>query len=312
MLSDEAQPLLSSSENAMQNLEDDSELTIGDEDSINEEKHDDDRSNLPGDDASPLEEANVLERSSSAEDPLPGTHNNGLTTRSPFEVARAINADRAQLLAQQARDAASNAVSRIKKLGLIRIAKEVGRWINSHPAETAAIVVFVVVMACTPAILTAVGFTTGGIAAGMLNNTSPSSNITDELVASTAAAIQSGIGSVVAGSAFAICQSAMMGGYGAFILFALPLLSSAIAWASTKAWKYFNRKGIENGGEAETGGVEGEEPSPPTQPSPDSMTGVRETLSVVGEAMKLGAILAVGTSVYRYRRWRRSRERRDV
>ncbi|OAR01202.1 hypothetical protein LLEC1_05681 [Akanthomyces lecanii] len=53
----------------------------------------------------------------------------------------------------------------------------------------------------TAPILAAVGFTPGGV-----------------LARSAAAAAQSGIGNVAAGSAFAVCQSAAAGGYGALVV----------------------------------------------------------------------------------------------
>jgi hypothetical protein len=94
-----------------------------------------------------------------------------------FQAAyQAVN-DRLQLLAmqardklagiiEQARDKLADAIEQVKKLGLMGVARVVGRWMKEHPWETAAIIVFIVVMASTPAILGAMGFTSAGIAAG--------------------------------------------------------------------------------------------------------------------------------------------------
>jgi hypothetical protein len=109
----------------------------------------------------------------------------------------------------------------------------------------------------------------------------------------------------------------MMAGYGAFIFIVLPLLSSAIAWAVTTKWKWYKNVGIEDEGEEETDGVEigkeggdagGGELVISVPPSPGSATSVRKTLSDIREAVELGVILVVRYTVYRYRRWRRSRE----
>jgi hypothetical protein len=106
----------------------------------------------------------------------------------------------------------------------------------------------------------------------------------------------------------------MMAGCRAFIFIVLPLLSSAIGWAVMKAWRWYNSDWAGNEGEAEPDSLEGEgdggggELVISASPGPGSATNARETLSDVKDAMKLVAILAVGSVVYRYRRWRRSRE----
>lgn len=62
-------------------------------------------------------------------------------------------------------DVFERAVARLRELKIVDRAKIVGAWIKAHPWETAAIVVPLILLACTPAILGAVGFTPGGVAA---------------------------------------------------------------------------------------------------------------------------------------------------
>ncbi|OAG24826.1 hypothetical protein CC77DRAFT_1058011 [Alternaria alternata] len=111
-------------------------------------------------------------------------------------------ADKATFLATQAKDAVTEAVNKVRELGFIGTAKAIGEWIKLHPWETALIVVPLVALIATAIALSATGFGPAGIVAG-----------------STAAIIQAGIGNVVAGSIFATCTSAMMGGSGALIVF---------------------------------------------------------------------------------------------
>jgi len=59
------------------------------------------------------------------------------------------------------------AIAYLRKIGIIDLAKIVRLWIKEHPWETAAIVVPLIMLACSPAILGALGFTAGGIAAGL-------------------------------------------------------------------------------------------------------------------------------------------------
>ncbi|KZM28362.1 uncharacterized protein EKO05_0005186 [Ascochyta rabiei] len=122
-------------------------------------------------------------------------------------------------------DTFQHSMGALMKLGVD--VKVVGRktleWVKAHPWETAAIINPLILLACTPFILGAVGFTSSGIAAG-----------------SIAAGIHAGIGSVAAGSAFATLTSAAMGGYGAIIVFggvwAVPtaVLGMVAIW---KRWK---------------------------------------------------------------------------
>jgi len=75
-------------------------------------------------------------------------------------------ADRAALLAAQARDAAFDAVEMVKELGFIGTAKAIGHWIRLNPWKTALIVVPLVALAITAIALSATGFGQAGIVAG--------------------------------------------------------------------------------------------------------------------------------------------------
>ncbi|KAI8937286.1 hypothetical protein NX059_006494 [Plenodomus lindquistii] len=98
------------------------------------------------------------------------------------------------------------------KTSVTGMTRAVRAWVKAHPWQAAAIVITIILIACTPAFLHIAGFTAGGIAA-----------------ASLAAGIQSGIGCVAAGSTFAVLTSAMMGGYGVFVVFGAPwIILSAI------------------------------------------------------------------------------------
>ena len=66
------------------------------------------------------------------------------------------------------KDRLNQAIISLTKLGfdINTLGEAVKAWIKAHPWEFAAIVVPLVMLACTPAVLGAVGFTAGGIAAG--------------------------------------------------------------------------------------------------------------------------------------------------
>ncbi|KAI8937285.1 hypothetical protein NX059_006493 [Plenodomus lindquistii] len=124
------------------------------------------------------------------------------------------------------------AIAQLKKMGIINVAKVIGHWIKAHPWETAALIVPLILVACTPAIFGAVGFGTGGIVAG-----------------SIAAGLQAGIGNVAAGSTFAVLTSAMMGGGG------LPVVLGGVWGISTavmggialwKRWSGAESRGHDN------------------------------------------------------------------
>lgn len=67
----------------------------------------------------------------------------------------------------QAEDALEIAVAALKNLKITTLMKAAMEWMKLHPWETAALIVPVLLMACTPAFLGLVGFTASGVAAGM-------------------------------------------------------------------------------------------------------------------------------------------------
>lgn len=66
----------------------------------------------------------------------------------------------------QAGDALEIAIAALKNLKIATLMKAAMEWIKQYPWETAALIVPVVLMACTPAFLGLIGFTAGGVAAG--------------------------------------------------------------------------------------------------------------------------------------------------
>ena len=66
----------------------------------------------------------------------------------------------------QAEDALGIAMEALKNLGIATIMKAAMVWMKAHPWETIALIVPVLLVACTPAFLGLAGFTAGGIAAG--------------------------------------------------------------------------------------------------------------------------------------------------
>ncbi|EUC47385.1 hypothetical protein COCMIDRAFT_24708 [Bipolaris oryzae ATCC 44560] len=129
-----------------------------------------------------------------------------------------------EMAVSHVKDFISNTIQTIKEKGLLDTAKEVGKWMKAHPWETALIVAPIVATMITAITLLAIGFGPTGIAAG-----------------NTAAIIQAGIGNVVAHSLFATCTSAMMGGYGAPIIFGgVWALASVATAALESAWKRWN------------------------------------------------------------------------
>ncbi|KAF2024472.1 hypothetical protein EK21DRAFT_94053 [Setomelanomma holmii] len=123
-----------------------------------------------------------------------------------------------------AHDALDLAIAALKKIDAFEVMKAALKWMKHHPWETAAIIIPLVILACTPAFLSLAGFTATGVAAG-----------------SIAAGIQAGIGgSVAAGSVFATLTSAAMAGYGVPIVFGSVWgISSAVCWgiAAWKRWR---------------------------------------------------------------------------
>ncbi|KAF2828655.1 hypothetical protein CC86DRAFT_269002, partial [Ophiobolus disseminans] len=194
----------------------------------------------------------------------------------PFNAVYKVVIDKANLILGQARDACADAVATCKKLGFVGIAKAAGRWIEMHPWETAAIVVLLVSLVITPVILSAMGFTSVGIAAG-----------------TSAAIIHAGIGNVVAGSAFAIAQSAMMGGYGVFI-FGILL---AITTTGIGAFAMLKRRWAKRG-RNQLALV----PYSPGIASKD-LGFARQA----GYTLALGLLFVIASGVKRWRRWRQNR-----
>lgn len=133
------------------------------------------------------------------------------------------------------------------------------------------------------------------------------------IVASAAAGIQSGIGSVAAGSAFAICQSAMMGGYGAFIFAALPAVSSALAWAGAALWTWWKGSGSTDGaggptdGDGVGTGIDIDKKVALIKAEAPTMSIAKELVIDTGQIIKLSAIFVAATAVYRYRQWQSAR-----
>ncbi|KAH7400528.1 hypothetical protein DE146DRAFT_677319 [Phaeosphaeria sp. MPI-PUGE-AT-0046c] len=119
----------------------------------------------------------------------------------------------------KADDALKIAIDTLKNMDLVVVVKAVTQWIKAHPWETAAIVVPLILLACTPAFLGLAGFTAGGITAG-----------------SIAAGIQAGIGSVAASSVFATLTSAAMGGYGVLVVFGGVWIVSSAVMGGIAAW----------------------------------------------------------------------------
>ncbi|KAK0637614.1 hypothetical protein DIS24_g10633 [Lasiodiplodia hormozganensis] len=102
-------------------------------------------------------------------------------------------------------------------------------WAQEHPWQAGfivlGIVTIVVAPVVAPKVLAAFGFTAVGPAAG-----------------TAAAAMQSLISPVAAGSIFAIMQSAAMGGYGLAIVVG-SIQTAAAAGLGVALWKFFRGKG---------------------------------------------------------------------
>jgi hypothetical protein len=69
-------------------------------------------------------------------------------------------------------DALELAIAALKKIDIVAVTKASLEWIKAHPYETAAVVIPLILLACTPAILGLAGFTAGGVAAGKCSNVS--------------------------------------------------------------------------------------------------------------------------------------------
>lgn len=145
-----------------------------------------------------------------------------------------------QVCGEKVKDAVDSAVEKLKELRVMNRAKAAGNWMKERPWETATIVIPPALLACTPAILGAVGFTAGGIEAGTLLILSPFINDkADTPIGSIAAGIQASIGSVAAGSPFAVFTSAAMAGYGVLIVSGVLLAVPTAILGSIACWKHF-------------------------------------------------------------------------
>ncbi|KAG9192741.1 hypothetical protein G6011_11475 [Alternaria panax] len=141
-----------------------------------------------------------------------------------INAVRECIVDKVTLIVAQAKDAIASIIDRVKQLRVTGAAKAVTTWIKQHPWETTLVLVPLVATGCMAIVLLIAGFGPGGIIAG-----------------STAAAIQAGIGNIVAGSIFATCTSAMMGGYGAVFVFGGAWLgSTALIVGLAAAWRRWN------------------------------------------------------------------------
>jgi hypothetical protein len=81
-------------------------------------------------------------------------------------AATAQSKDAIRAIATKTQDGLDVAIAVLKKMGFDVLAKTAFEWIKAHLWETAAIVVPLILLCCTPVILGAFGSTAGGIAAG--------------------------------------------------------------------------------------------------------------------------------------------------
>ncbi|KAJ4381212.1 hypothetical protein N0V86_003561 [Didymella sp. IMI 355093] len=114
-----------------------------------------------------------------------------------------------------------------KEKDLEGMAQKLKRWIQEHPKEAATLLACLasalIAITLTPTMLGLIGFTPIGPAAG-----------------SIAASLQSAMGPVAAGSAFATLQSAAMGGYGAIIVDAMTATGAVTGTCSITAASFMH------------------------------------------------------------------------
>ncbi|KAH8732443.1 hypothetical protein GQ44DRAFT_766583 [Phaeosphaeriaceae sp. PMI808] len=120
--------------------------------------------------------------------------------------------------------------SAAKAIMKLDIKKAAPKYMKDHPWEAAAIISMLTLVGCTPVILSIIGFTANGIAAG-----------------SIAAGIHAMIGNVTAGSAFAILTSAGMADYGLpIVLFSAGIFGFVGTFGIKALWERFMNGGDES------------------------------------------------------------------
>jgi hypothetical protein len=91
----------------------------------------------------------------------------GTSMPSKVAVAGIHLANAVRAFGEKASRAFDQAIEALRQIGIIDVAKAATKWMKEHPWETAAILIPLILLACTPALLSIAGFTAGGIGAGM-------------------------------------------------------------------------------------------------------------------------------------------------
>lgn len=84
-------------------------------------------------------------------------------------IAAAARLDEAlHAIRRQDRDAFDKSVGLLMEFGInfMQMTRTAGDWVKAYPWEIATVIVPLITLACTPAVLGAVGFTASGVAAG--------------------------------------------------------------------------------------------------------------------------------------------------
>lgn len=76
-------------------------------------------------------------------------------------------AEKATHVAVRTRDAVASAIDRVKRLGIAGVSRAVCQWVKQHPWDTALILVPLLALAIVAIALSAIGFGSAGIVAGM-------------------------------------------------------------------------------------------------------------------------------------------------
>jgi len=152
----------------------------------------------------------------------------GTAAKETYEHVEAFGQDAAEqirpALEEAWKDADAFGQEAGKQIGIA--AEHTKQWIEEHPGETAGIIACVLAaplgIAAAHGALHMVGFTAAGVAAGKFPRMPTRNHMLYScltcLIGSTAAGAQAGIGSVAAGSTFAVLQSAAAGGAGAILV----------------------------------------------------------------------------------------------